>query len=134
LAFIYANDYSVPSSPLAGLSILQQRANSVRQYFNSNSTPCGAFTLYNALNEIQQEQLSFNVYPNPANNVLTISLEKLKEGTTYSIYDVLGNALISGDINHTRTIVDVSGIATGIYVLEIANETQRSSKRIVVKR
>jgi hypothetical protein len=120
IALTFACDYIQYYQPLAGLPILQQRVDTIRNYFISGMTPCGTFT-FNSTPEIQKKEISFSMYPNPANNNFTISFEKIESSTTWSIYDVLGNAVMSGNVRQTKTSIDVSGISDGIYVLEITN-------------
>lgn len=133
VAYTFARDYTQFHQTLAALPLLQQRVDSLHSYFNANMTPCGSFT-YSTIAENMQESIQFNVYPNPASNQLSISINNQAKGMYYSLYDVLGNAVMNGDINSNKTLVDVSGISEGIYILEVTNGTEKSSKRIVVNR
>jgi len=59
----------------------------------------------------------FNFYPNPAQNTLNLSA-----GQTISsakIYDALGKEILSQQIGLAKSSVDVSGLTTGIYFMEV---------------
>lgn len=66
-----------------------------------------------------EEKLSstYKVYPNPATNSLFVSGEDVKEVT---VMDIFGRNIISQKANaQTQISIDVSGIRTGIYIVNI---------------
>ncbi|MNK06544.1 hypothetical protein D3C87_244430 [compost metagenome] len=75
--------------------------------------------------------LQFTVYPNPANELLSVNLGNL-DTANVTLYDTSGRIVLvnklsgSGDIN-------VSSLSAGIYHLEISTESIRSIKQIVIK-
>lgn len=80
----------------------------------------------------------FELYPNPAKNILYINYSaSLNSGLTIDIYDLKGT-LIKRYTNKTTTDInspielDISGIANGLYIIRIINETGVSSKKIIV--
>lgn len=76
---------------------------------------------------------SFNVYPNPADDILHISFTDQNRSSAMSvqIYDMQGEVVIAArllaDINHA---VDISALATGVYVLKTDSG---HSEKILVK-
>lgn len=68
------------------------------------------------------------VYPNPANDVIII--EASAEISSYVVYDPQGRKLLDGSAgNASRMKLDVAGLPTGFYILEIRcdNKVYRSS-------
>ena len=65
--------------------------------------------------DIKNDNFRFNIYPNPVQDVLNISSEKIIK--TVSIYDVTGKMLIKDRaINKTNARIDVSVLNTGEYL------------------
>lgn len=71
----------------------------------------------------------FSVYPNPATNQVHISsaTNSLK---TVAIYNVLGKQVLS---TTTTKTLDISMLASGIYLLEVNENGVSSTKKLVVK-
>jgi hypothetical protein len=79
---------------------------------------------------------SFSVYPNPANDALTISIGKGNHSAdnSYVIYGVDGKAVASKKLgpvsdNYTER-VDVSGLAPGLYFVELTLDGAKSTRKI----
>ena len=77
------------------------------------------------------EDLSFTVYPNPVNDLLTVTSET--EITSICIYDLRGTILLSQEINGHETRVDMSALLSGVYIVRIFTR-EGSFPRMVVKR
>ncbi len=74
-------------------------------------------------------QKLFSIYPNPAENILTVATDFQVE--TIKIYSLFGQLVI--DNANTNTI-DVSRLTQGFYLAEIKlNNGQTISKKIVKK-
>ena len=97
----------------------------------SDTTECKSITITpntNGQNEIILSN-TIRVYPNPAQNQLTIA--GIVKETNYQIFDITGKILLSGKIKSLNEIIDVSTLNSGIYFLEIDN--QSTSKIIITK-
>ena len=71
-----------------------------------------------------QEQFSapsISIYPNPANELLNIS--GLTESTSYKVYDTTGKLLQSGSAGETENKVDVSQLASGLYLIQFGDSS-----------
>ena len=66
--------------------------------------------------------------PNPTNNVLTI---KESQNSAYVIYDIKGNVLLKGDLQSGTSEIDVSGLASGMYII-VCKENGRHAKFIKI--
>ncbi len=77
-----------------------------------------------------------NVYPNPADDFITIEINTLKQSVAvYSIYDATGNIMLTnklGDINgNYLEKINVSSFTSGQYILELSLDGVVSTKKII---
>jgi hypothetical protein len=76
-------------------------------------------------------RMELMIYPNPVTEKITISSTiALKE---IQVYNIRGQKLISNEVGALEVILDVSSLASGIYVLRAFGENAVTSKRIVKK-
>jgi len=68
-----------------------------------------------------------NVYPNPANNLLSISLTDY-ENAYFSIFDLNGRCVMCGDLQPNITI---SELQDGVYILEIKTQTYTKRTKFI---
>jgi len=90
----------------------------------------GFFLVHNPILGIEDvAQGDFAMYPNPANNKLTIS-SKDEAISHVEIYNVLGQAIVNRTFsnNFTETL-DISNLNSGLYLVKINNST---TKRLIV--
>ncbi len=83
--------------------------------------------------------VTMEVYPNPVNDVATISYTSSKEITSVSLYDLLGRRvkLISDQVLPTgkhELSFDVNGLSAGVYVIQLSTGDSAFSKKIMVGR
>ena len=62
------------------------------------------------------ELLGFSMYPNPVNNRLNISAKETIKNA--DIFNVLGRKVMSVNINKTSDAIDVSNLASGVYLIK----------------
>lgn len=70
-----------------------------------------------------------DMYPNPTNNKVTF--DNLKESFFYSINDINGRALTTGELNSTNNSIDVSSLCSGIYFIIGSNNEINWSKKLI---
>lgn len=70
---------------------------------------------------------TFNVYPNPASNNVTIEFKSAEPQTLY-IFNIVGNIIYQKTINDKNLEVDVSNWSKGIYIIK----TENSVKKLIV--
>lgn len=75
----------------------------------------------------------FNVYPNPANDQLTIILDAPYSISSYQLLDSKGAMVLSQDFN--QQAIDVSSLNEGLYFLQLLAEdgTVWAHKKVVIK-
>ncbi|POY35128.1 secretion protein, partial [Flavobacterium alvei] len=67
------------------------------------------------------------VYPNPTTGILNVT--ETSSTATYIIYNLIGQSIMKGNLSNN--IIDVSNITTGNYLLEITDNGNITSKRII---
>lgn len=72
-----------------------------------------------------------NIFPNPANDLITISSDNLIEAI--SLYNVLGQEVISSRPNNNNQTIDIASLNSGVYIIKTTIAGATSSSRIVKK-
>ncbi|MCC6181269.1 MAG: T9SS type A sorting domain-containing protein, partial [Bacteroidia bacterium] len=111
------------------------------------SIPCGSirFPLTFILNDCSVTAISessinsnvFKIYPNPANDVITINYDGLKEtNSSIEIINTVGQTLIKQDVaNETSQNINVSNLSNGIYFVQIKqNGKSIATKKLVINK
>tara|TARA_R110001592_G_scaffold36893_2_gene123625 strand:- start:15325 stop:17517 length:2193 start_codon:yes stop_codon:yes gene_type:complete len=75
----------------------------------------------------------FNIYPNPASDVLTVDFNE-KEIVSVDVIDVQGRVVIKKDDVRTNSKIDVSMLSNGIYQLKIVGSNSYSVQKILIQR
>ena len=96
-------------------------ANGVSANFqNHGSSNRGATTLAFSLGVDGPQTQSISLFPVPANDVLSVSLQNVMlDNTTIKIYSALGALVLSQDIDHKSSVLNVSSLAKGVYVVKV---------------
>ncbi|WP_395046236.1 M4 family metallopeptidase [Flavobacterium sp.] len=76
------------------------------------------------------EVLSFNLYPNPVENVLNVSMIDNRKAT-YRIYSMIGQEVKSGSLNENE--ISVSNLESGLYIFEVNDGEKTITKKFVKK-
>ncbi|MFH1321059.1 MAG: T9SS type A sorting domain-containing protein [Bacteroidota bacterium] len=136
LAFVFGRNFS-DSLPWASVEVMQQRIDSVRTYFNNNTTPCGgAFIPAGQPSSIFHQPSSISIYPNPAKEYLVIDFQPKSEDADYVIFDIMGRTILQSRdaINRVSTspiTVPVKHLNKGIYVLQITDGEETYYRKFV---
>lgn len=70
------------------------------------------------------------VFPNPASNVLNISIPgALSPKATAQVMDVNGKAVLTQNINGNQEAINISNLPKGVYMLRIKNGTKETVSR-----
>lgn len=79
-------------------------------------------------NKKNEDTESVSLYPNPANNFLTIQSNAQTERVV-KIYDHIGRPMLITRIKEGKEIIDISGFIPGIYLIRV--ETEMTAKRLI---
>jgi len=80
---------------------------------------------------------NLKIYPNPSTGIIYISFLKTEDQVEMTLYDLLGRKIMNRSFldssSYFNEIIDSQKIAGGIYVLQIKNGNQFSSKKIQIQ-
>ncbi len=110
---------TAPASPdNDSKELLQDFVSNIKQDYLVN--PLGFGNQYIGIEEIAQDNLMIQVYPNPVTGDM-ISFElKLASNPEYSVYNTAGQLMLSGNLPAQKhQSISVSGLNSGWYILEI---------------
>jgi len=75
-------------------------------------------------------QAGISVYPNPANNLMTIKAANDLVGSQYLISDQTGRQVLNGKLANEATPVDISQLTPGVYLIQVVGQRRSSVKMI----
>lgn len=95
-----------------------------------SGTMTGKVIVANPSSSIEEKEITFNVYPNPAKDFVQIKTS----ATEYSVqlFDMLGNRVLTQNMNGKYTI-DISSLPQGMYMMEINAGSNHSTRRLIKK-
>ena len=77
---------------------------------------------------------NINIFPNPATDLITIKIEKgSSENIKTQLYALDGRPVAFENSDRGNLTMDVSGLIAGMYLLEISQNTNTSSHKIVIR-
>jgi len=80
--------------------------------------------------------VEFNVYPNPTNGMVNITLSTFDD-VKVTLYDISGRQIYSQTLeNNSNTFnknIDLSSVASGVYLLNVKSGTKTATKKLVIR-
>jgi len=95
----------------------------IRVYQNTNGST--------SKNEISNTDSNFDLFPNPADEIINISGLNTNEFSTIRIIDVLGNSVQVVSVNQQQLKLNTSTLKSGVYFLEVQNSNYKQVKRFI---
>jgi hypothetical protein len=74
--------------------------------------------------ELTDSKYLVSIFPNPTIDRITIQSELPMAGFVYEIYNMLGSLVLRGLLNEHNTIVSMEHLSSGVYLLNIIDNTQ----------
>ncbi len=86
-------------------------------------------------NDFSSLGTNFNMYPNPASNMVTISFNEVSNNISVILYDQLGRVVLNNDFENISNEIQLSldKLNNGIYYVQIISNTIKSTKKLIVK-
>jgi hypothetical protein len=84
------------------------------------------------VNEVENN-LGLRVFPNPANEVINISLNK-EVSATITLLDVSGKVVRTQALNGISTSINTASLNSGVYFVTINDGTSVSTQKVVIKK
>ncbi len=76
---------------------------------------------------------TFNVFPNPVKNILTVeSIHTYSKNTEVKISDLTGKILLTKHLTSAVNYIDVSDLPKGMFLITIVNEENNYTKKLLV--
>jgi hypothetical protein len=103
-------------------------------WFYTTSTPMVRmnFDPTAAINEVANA-FGLNVYPNPASDVINVTLNK-EVAASITVVDVTGKVVKTSTINGTSASINTTGLSNGVYYVNITDGTSVSTEKVVIKK
>lgn len=89
-----------------------------------------ALTFLSSVSDDIEEVADFPVWPNPTKSTINVYKDAKLFGSGYYVYDITGQAVLSGRIEKENTIIDLGNLLDGIYLIRFGETAQRSFKVI----
>ena len=80
--------------------------------------------IYSGLHDSKPEQ-NFELYPNPATNTVTITVDESMIGSTATITDVTGRKVAAVQLNIQHSQLNITNFPSGLYFICIGNSTRK---------
>jgi PKD repeat protein len=78
------------------------------------------------------DNTSVAVYPNPAKDLITITVNSSSIGhATIEMYDAIGKLVIAEKVNNTDTGISLAGFANGMYTIRVVSENNQSIIKMI---
>ena len=93
----------------------------------------GTVTVTSTAGISENNLLSFEMYPNPVSDLLSIQLPTGTEKAEVSVFDYTGRLVSSKTISSNDTAIDVQKISKGIYMIRVAANNKIVAQRFIKK-
>ncbi|MFY7937906.1 MAG: T9SS type A sorting domain-containing protein, partial [Flavobacterium sp.] len=126
------NSYHIPLSDFTGLITKGHIAQLI-----FSGQPIGGGTLFvdnvyfstTALSNQSFDMAKISMYPNPTSNMLTITSANKMDAL--SVYNVVGQEVMNVNVNADNTVLNVSGLQDGIYLVKVISEGKVSTSKFI---
>ncbi len=81
--------------------------------------------------EEQMLDTNFALYPNPVTTEINISFPKNSENAEFTLFNILGKRILQANISTLKNRIDVSGLASGMYIASITSNNKTTSYKII---
>jgi hypothetical protein len=89
-------------------------------------------TTFVGTNELAK-QATFNVYPNPSNGEVFITVPTVDESTTITVYDAVGQQVRSVKPNSTTTSISLTNEPKGVYFVRMLSGGEQKTAKLILK-
>ena len=108
-------------------------------YFDFNApvltnTTTNTISTNTGIQTLKTQHSTFSMYPNPASNSVTITVDESLLNTTATITDITGRKMMSVQLNTQHSTLSTSNFANGVYILSISKQCGVLTQKLVVQR
>ena len=87
---------------------------------------------YNDVNVEEADALQVSVYPNPAQDKINVNLSN-DEQAIATLYNIVGQQVNAYNLEGANNVLDLSGVASGIYMLKVQQGDKTNTVKVTVK-
>ena len=130
LAFVFAQDSL--GDNISSVSLLEQRTTAVRQWYDQHATGCSEYVAL-GIDDPADDHAQFAIYPNPTSDSFRLD----RGGTapaTFLLSTLEGRVVLRERVTGSSSLIDVSGLGQGMYVVSVQEAEKSFSERLVVIR
>lgn len=96
-----------------------------------DTSNCHLALSYVGIKNISIDDL-ISIFPNPANQQITIKLDQIQSNISYEMRDLTGRSVLLGTSESDEFTIDVSALPSGPYFLEVLSDNGRSVQKISI--
>lgn len=94
--------------------------------------PCVGADEYDETYDVSEQTTGFEVYPNPTNGQLTLSVQEASS-FDYRVFDLVEQCVASGKAQGSETCLDLSHLNKGLYFISVEWEGNRLMQKVILK-
>ena len=131
----YLNGFAITSATNQSLTITGNGFYSVSVTYSSGCVGTSPDFAYNVVG-IDELSSNISIFPNPTNGLVTISTNRLENGTsTIQVKDLSGRIVLDPiTITSATSQVDLFNLNEGMYIIEIVSNNTILSRKSIVKK
>ena len=76
---------------------------------------------------------SIRLYPNPANEYITLDNSSNIELKGINVYDMIGRLVKQIEVRNNTQTIEISNLPSGVYLFQMYNEKRSTLKRVIKK-
>ena len=80
------------------------------------------YIIITGIADIQATNSNLSVFPNPANDKITIEISGKTNESNLAIVNIEGQELISQQVTEPKTTIDISTLPSGVYFVRLTND------------
>jgi hypothetical protein len=98
---------------------------------NDTDSITQTFKVVTTLGVNQLKKSTFSFYPNPTTSVINISSEQ--DITTISLFNLIGQKVISKSVNAKQYTINVENLAKGTYLMKVVSGNAAEFEKVVIQ-